>query len=225
MKTTARPAVVAHFEQRISNQERRIAQGEKSGSLTKEEAAPLHARLDAMKALVKDGFDDAAKVGFKKVFDGLSKDIYASKHNEVTDPAARSANIEQRLAHGLRDGSLTASEHEALKSSSDALKAELAAAQTPEAKQAVAAKFEALSKQVFTERHDGELDVDKRIENFASRIGAGIDDKSLTLNEASRLASRLGSLYADSVNGKVDAKTVNQLNRVIYRQRHDRQVG
>ena len=225
MKTTARPAVVARFERRISNQERRIAQGEKSGSLTKEEAAPLQARLDAMKSLVKDGFEGAAAPGFKKVFDGLSQDIRSAKRNEVTDPAARSTNIEQRLAAGLKDGSLTQAEHDALKTSADGLKAELAQALTPEAKKAVAGKLEALSKNVFKERHDGELDAGKRIESFANRVSAGLDDKSLNTREATRLAERVGSLYADSLTGKLDAKEVNQLNRANYRQRHDRQVG
>jgi hypothetical protein len=96
-----------------------------------------------------------------------------------------------RLGHG----SLTQSEYDALKTSSEGLKAELAQAQKPEAKKA--AKLEALSKNVFTERHDGELDAGKRIESFAARISAGLDDKSLTTREATRLAESLGSLYAD----------------------------
>ena len=90
-----------------------------------------------------------------------------------------------RLGHG----SLTQSEYDALKTSSEGLKAELA--------QKKAAKLEALSKNVFTERHDGELDAGKRIESFAARISAGLDDKSLTTREATRLAESLGSLYAD----------------------------
>lgn len=218
MKTTA-----AHrpLQTRIDNQQQRIDQGLKSGSLTKDEAAPLQARLDAMKKLVTDGFDKADRPGVKEVLNGLSKDIHSAKHNEVTDPQQRSANIESRLTAGLKDGSLTQTEYDGLKKQSDALKSELASAQTPEAKQAVATKLEQLSGQVFKDRHDGELDAGKRVESFVNRIKAGVADGSLTSGEAARLAIRTAALKVEG--DAPSAKDVNSLNRAIYRQRHDAQ--
>jgi hypothetical protein len=75
---------------------------------------------------------------------------------------------------------------------------------------------------VHTARHNGEMDSTRRMQSFASRIGAGIGDGSLTQNEAGRLSERLGGLSSLSTNGVTDASMVNQLSREIFRARHNR---
>lgn len=222
MKTTTTKTSFGHFEQRVANQERRIRQGLAAGTLTQAEAAPLQQRLDAAKAQLKDGFDGPARCGFKKLFGDLSNDIHAAKHNDVVDAQQRTTNLDQRIAAGVKD---TEQEAAALKEQATSLKGELAAATTPEAKKAVEAKLAAFSKTVHAERHDGELDAGKRMENFAQRIAAGVKDGSLTQREATRLSERFAGVEALTRNGAVSPELINRLDRSIFHARHDAQVS
>ncbi|MFO0599847.1 MAG: hypothetical protein U0228_31350 [Myxococcaceae bacterium] len=115
MKTTATsPNSAANFQKRIENQQQRIDQGVASGALTEKEVAKLQPRLDAMKKLVEDGFDPAEKPGFKKVLDGLSKDIHSQKHDRQMDVNKRLEDFTSRIEAGVKDGSPTAKEAERL---------------------------------------------------------------------------------------------------------------
>jgi phosphoenolpyruvate-protein kinase (PTS system EI component) len=221
MSTPSVTASHPRIQQRVANQERRIEQGLKSGTLTQAEAAPLQERLGAVKAQMADGFEKGEGKNLKKALNGLSKDIHSAKHNDAIDPQKRSANIDARIAQGLKDGSLTQTEADSLTAESTAAKTALAQATTPEAKLAAAQQLESLSKKVHVDRHDGEMDGAKRVQSFSSRIAAGLGDGSLTTGEATRLGERLGGVSALATNGVTDAKMVNQLNRAIYRARHN----
>ena len=221
MSTPSVTASHPRIQQRVANQERRIEQGLKSGTLTQAEAAPLQERLAAVKAQMADGFEKGEGKDLKKALNGLSKDIHSAKHNDAIDPQKRSANIDARIAQGLKDGSLTQAEADSLTAESTAAKTALAQATTPEAKLAVSQQLESLSKKVHVDRHDGEMDGAKRVQSFASRIAAGLGDGSLTTGEATRLGERLGGVSALATNGVTDATMVNQLNRAIYRARHN----
>lgn len=199
----------ASLTQRVANQNRRINQGERAGTLTKDEAAALRARLNtAQQTIQNDAFDGngSSRLGEqRKLLNGIGGDIRSQTHDDTVDPAKRTENISRRIENGLKNGSLTQQEY-------DGLKAKLASATTPEA-------LKALSKEVRAEKHDSEVDVQKRKENFAARIDAGLKDGSLTPEEAQRLAGQV-----DQLGTTPDAATVNQLNRDIFRGRHNPKV-
>ena len=226
MKTTSaashRQPTIGSLEQRIANQERRINQGVKAGTLTQDEAKGLRDRLhQAQQGFEKDGFENvsADKLGEQqKLLNGLSKDIKSAKHNDAIDPQKRIDNIDQRIEKGLKDGSLTPEEAEGLKKTAADLRSQLGSATTDEQKKALTSKLQDLSKQVHSERHDGEMDIQKRMTSFQDRIKAGMADGSLTQDEAKKLTEKLSGLQG------ADAKAVNQMSRSIFHNRHDRDV-
>ncbi|MBL8951192.1 MAG: hypothetical protein JNK82_10475 [Myxococcaceae bacterium] len=199
----------ASTEQRIANQHRRINQGVRAGTLSEGEAQTLRGRLDRAQGRIEnDAFDGNGASRLQeqnRLLNGISRDIRTQKHDDNIDPARRRENIGRRIERGLADGSLTQAEH-------DALKAKLDQAQTPQ-------ELQALSREVRTERHDGELDAAKRTESFNQRIQAGVADGSLTTDEAQRLTDQAGKLGTNPTT-----MSVNELNRAIWRERHDAQV-
>jgi len=200
---------LASLEQRIANQHRRVNQGVRAGTLSDAEASKLRNQLTrAQQRIENDAFDGDGSSRLaeqQRLLNGLSRNIRALKHDDQIDPAKRRENLTKRIERGLADGSLTQAEH-------DALKTKLDAAQTPE-------QLQALSREVRAERHDAELDVEKRAASFTARIEAGVEDGSLTADEAKQLSERVGQLGASP-----EAMTVNALNRAIFRERHDAQV-
>lgn len=230
MKTSApsRQPSFASLEQRIANQQRRINEGVRSGSLTKEEASPLQARLTAAQTgLEADRFDgngltqrDAAKT----LLNGLSADLKTAKHNDTVDVDKRVADLERRVTAGKNDGTLTAPEAEALTAKVADLKAKVAAATTPEAKQALAADVKALGKEVRKDRHDAEFDATNRLASMNHRIEAGLKDGSLNLKEAARLTGKVAGLAALQAAGINSPKLFNQVSKAIFGQRHDANV-
>lgn len=113
--------------QRDVNQQQRIENGLKSGQLTTREAARLErdeAKIDHAEAqAMRDGrLNNAEKRRIARMQDRASRDIYAEKHDAQTgnpDSASsrrmqadvqRNVNQEQRIANGLKDGSLTTRE-------------------------------------------------------------------------------------------------------------------
>jgi hypothetical protein len=116
--------------QRDANQQTRIENGLKSGALSTGEAAKLEkeeAHVDRLQARsMRDGqLSPAERARLDAAQDKVSADIRADKHNAVTGnpgsassrrmqvDVARNAKQEQRIANGVKDGSLT--NHEAAK--------------------------------------------------------------------------------------------------------------
>lgn len=110
--------------QRNINQETRIEQGLQSGALNTKEAAKLQreeVRVDQMQAnALKDGkLTDAEKARLNAAQNKVSHDIYGAKHNAVTGnpnsasskrmqaDVQRNINQQQRIEHGIQNGSLT----------------------------------------------------------------------------------------------------------------------
>ncbi len=221
---TLRRQNLGNLEQRVANQEGRINRGVKAGTLSQTEATTLRSRLSSVQtSMQNDAFDGNGLSRGKdadKRLRGIGKDIHAKKADSQVDVAKRADHIDRRIENGLKNGSLTQTEADALQSKSTALRTEMAAATTPEAKQAVAQKLAALSKEVHAEKHDAEMDAGKRVESFKNRIAAGVADGSLSQEEAAKLTERAGALGSTP-----DAKTVNSLNRDIFQQRHDKNVN
>ncbi len=229
MKTaTVRQPTFASLTQRIANQERRINEGVRSGSLTDPEAASLRERVKAAKAGIDaDAFDGNGLTQGKaaqQLLNGLSKDIKSAKHNETMDVSKRVANFEKRVEQGTKDGTLTEAESTKLKSQIAGLKQELAQATTPEAKKAVQDKLKSVNKEIFRARHDSQFDANKRLENFEQRIKAGLADGTLNAKEAARLTGEVAGLKMLDGLGIKSAKLFNRVNRDVFAQRHDGQV-
>jgi hypothetical protein len=68
------------IDQRQANQERRIEQGEKSGSLTQKEAA----RLEKGKAVADGKVTPKERARIEKAQDKQSEKIHKAKHNKQT---------------------------------------------------------------------------------------------------------------------------------------------
>ena len=104
------------------------------------------------------------------------------------------------------------------------MKAKVAAATTPEAKQALAADVKALGKEVRKDRHDAEFDATNRLASMNHRIEAGLKDGSLNLKEAARLTGKVAGLAALQAAGITSPKLFNQVSNAIFGQRHDANV-
>lgn len=215
-----------HLEQRVANQERRINQGVRAGTLSNEEATSLRSRLsDVQQRLQTDGFEPGAggrRGEQARALNGIGRDIRSQKHDGNFDPATRMNNIDRRIERGLADGSLTQDEAAALKTQAGELRSQLQGATTPEARQEVMSKISDLSRSVRSERHDGEMDTGRRAQSFEQRIAQGVQNGTLNEQEAARLRERLSTLQN---GGTADANTVNSLSRDIFTQKHDRQTN
>jgi hypothetical protein len=219
---TQKPLDFDRLQTRIARQESRLAQGVKAGTLSTEEASQLKARLDGVKSkLQTDAFDgDGLTHGkdYAKELRGVGHELKSKKRDDAVDPQKRMDNIDRRIAKGLENGSLTPDEADALKQKAAALRQKLESATTPEAKAALGKELQGLSREVHKEKHDGELDLEKRKTSFENRIAAGVSDGSLTEQEAAQLREMLSSVGGD-------ANSINSLGRDIWRARHDAQMN
>ncbi len=211
------------LEGSFAAQQRRINEGVKGGTLTQAEAQQLQTKLDALHGrFVADAFESPrskAKVpGYRDQLGALQKETKTALENDDVDTTKLSSSVDERIADGLADGTLTQAEATVLKTRADAIKLEQTLALTPDAQKAIATKFRALSKDVGTERKDAEFDATLRKSSFETRIAAGVTDGSLTAREAAQLrksSTKLGT----------EGSAYERLNQAIYQARHDNQVS
>ena len=117
------PAPKPTVAQRKENQQDRIAQGVKSGQLTAGETANLETKEAAINGETKADraanggkLTAAEKTQINKQQNGVSKQIYADKHNANTAQygnnkvGQRRENQQDRVAQGIKSGQLTAGE-------------------------------------------------------------------------------------------------------------------
>ena len=115
--TSPAQTVDQSVETRLANQEQRIGEGLKDGSLTAREAARLQreeSQLNREWARAKaDGvITPQERAGMERNLDRASRDIYRERHDaQVANPNnpinQRLGNQAERIAAGIRDGSLT----------------------------------------------------------------------------------------------------------------------
>lgn len=230
MKTTSARVVptLASLEQRIANQERRIATALRTGGLTEQEASSLRERVQTAKTgFEADAFDGNGLThaqAAQALLDGTSKDLRAAAHDASFDVDKRVAELERRVTAGTTDGTLTEREQKAVGEHLTSLKAKLAQATTPEAKAALRGEVQALGKQIARARHDEQFDAGKRLESFKARIERGVADGTLNAKEAARLHGKVAGLALLDSMGLESGKLFNQVSRGIFHQRHDAQV-
>jgi hypothetical protein len=119
----ATPAPKPTIAQRKENQQDRIANGVKSGQLTAGETANLETKEAAINGETKADraanggkLTAAEKAQINKQQNGVSKQIYADKHNANTQHYGnnkvdqRRENQQDRIAQGIKSGQMTAGE-------------------------------------------------------------------------------------------------------------------
>jgi hypothetical protein len=123
------PAALAQtpIQQRKDNQQKRIGQGVKKGSLTAGEAARLEKKEAALnreeRRMKADGnFTLGERARITRQQNALSRQIYNQKHDAQTQPPAngyingRKDNQQNRIGQGIKSGSLTPAEAARLES-------------------------------------------------------------------------------------------------------------
>ena len=116
-ETSAAQTVDQAFDARLADQERRIAEGLRDGSLTPAEAARLQqaeSRLNREAARIQaDGvITPQERARMERHLDRVSREILHQQHDgQRVNPnnpfSQRLANQAERIANGIRDGSLT----------------------------------------------------------------------------------------------------------------------
>jgi hypothetical protein len=188
--------------------ERRIAQGEQQGSLTRAESNRLRNELRDLTTLERryssGGLSNSERADLDRRFDRLSERIRLNNNDNQTAWAninQRQANLDARIDAGVRDRSLTTREAASLRSDFQAL-ARLEASYrrnglTNAERADLDRRFDALSARIKSDRADnqtGWTNINQRQANLDARIDAGVRDRSLTRREAAQLRSDFQAL-------------------------------
>lgn len=209
------------LEQRIANQEARIAAGVNAGTISGDEAKALRAKLEGLqKAIENDAYDGNGLTHgeqFAQQLNGTGQAIKKDGGDPSFNGAKLLQNIDARIKQGEADGTLTKGEAKALKEESKGLHEALKDAKGPFQKALVKYFIKDLSAKVHGQRHDGQMDSGERVKNFKERIAAGVKDGSLTCAEAEKLTEQVDALG----DKPFDAKTANALSKGIYDARHN----
>jgi hypothetical protein len=172
--TTPAPAAKPTVAQRKENQQDRIAQGVKSGQLTAGETANLETKEAAINGETKADraanggkLTAAEKAQVNKQQNGVSKQIYADKHNANTAQygnnkvGQRKENQQDRIAQGIKSGQLTAGETAKLENQQKGINQQVKADRaanggklTSGEKQQVNKQQNAASKNIYNKKHN-----------------------------------------------------------------------
>ena len=181
--------------------ERRIVQGERNGSLTRNEAYTLRRDLSALISLERrynsGGLSNRERADLDRRFDALSLRIQTERRDDQSGWSSigdRRSNLEARINAGVRDRSLTQAEANRLRADFQTLvrleatyrRNGLTAAERNDLDR----RFDLLSARIRDERADGDgswTSINQRQANLDARIDAGVRDGSLSRNEASQL--------------------------------------
>jgi hypothetical protein len=165
------------IKKRAGNQQNRIAQGIQSGQLTARETArlehkesALHQETRDMRALDGGRLTPQDKALVNQQQNKLSKQIYNQKHDSQTqgsgtgEVAQRKENQQDRIAQGVASGQLTARETSRIEGKESALNQETRDMRaldggklTPQDKTLVNQQQDRLSKQIYDQKHDAQV--------------------------------------------------------------------
>ncbi|MCF8504884.1 MAG: hypothetical protein K9G59_08215 [Caulobacter sp.] len=188
--------------------ERRISMGEQQRTLTRAEATTLRRNLSSLISLERrysrGGLSTQERADLDRRFDALSAQIrFESQDGQTgwTNINQRQANLDARIDAGVRDRTLTAQEASRLRADFQAL-ARLEATYrrnglTNAERADLDRRFDALSARIRSERQDddgGWTNINRRQADLDARIDAGVRNRSLTAQEASRLRADFQAL-------------------------------
>ena len=163
-------------EKREQKQDSRIEHGVKDGSLTTKEARKLEReqrRIEKMERRAeKDGkLSQKEKNRLEKAQDRTSGDIYKEKHDSQmkgdTRMHERNNNQKDRIKEGVKSGELTKEEASGLKQERKEIRNENAQAKsdgklTPEERAKIENMQDNMSKDIYSEKHDGDVRTTKK---------------------------------------------------------------
>ena len=242
------------YDDRLANQERRIAEGLRDGSLTAGEAARLQREetsLNREAARVQaDGvITPQERARMERDLNRVSRDISNERHDaQRANPNnpfnQRLGDQADRIANGIRDGSLTQREAARLEREESRIAREEArflrdGHLSPWERRKLDRDLDRASRDIWRERHDAQgtlaptPHLDRREANQADRIRDGVRDGSLTRGEAARLGAEQRHIRREEARFKADGnvtprerahleRDLNRASRDISRARHNR---
>lgn len=162
-----------------------VAKNQTRGLLSKGEADVFSMKLSALRSqysmpngtpMGRDGMPMLSpdqQLQFNASLNRLRADIARKSTDNAFDPQMRLANFSERIAAGLKDGSLTAAQHATLTTALEGLTAQTnEKGATPAGLEAA---FKALNQQIFDARHDTDIDFDARVSSLRERASAVTD--------------------------------------------------
>lgn len=251
--TSAAQTADQAFDARLANQEQRIAEGLRDGSLTAGEAARLQREESYLNReaarFQRDGvITPQEQARMNRDLNRASQDISNERHdaqraNPNNPYNQRLGNQADRIADGIRDGSLTQREAARLERQDSRIAGEEARFRRdgvldPRERARLNRDLDRASRDIWRERHDaqgtmaGTPSLDRREANQAGRIRDGVRDGSLTRAEAARLRAEQRGIRNEEARFKADGNVTprerarvqrdqNRASRDIWRARHN----
>jgi hypothetical protein len=194
--------------------ERRIVQGERNGSLTRNQATTLRHDLSSLISLERrysyGGLSSNERADLDRRFDSLSLRIQPDRRDDQADWTSinqRQTNLETRITAGVRDRTLTQAEAGRLRTDLRTL----ARLETTYRRNGLTAaeradldrRFDLLSARIRDKRADGDgawTSINQRQTNLDARITAGVRDRTLSQAEANRLRADFQTLARMEAN-------------------------
>src|SRR5499427_8209657 len=225
-------------DRREQNQQKRVADGVKDGSLTSGEAAKIEseeAKIQQDEAKAKaDGVvtpDERKKLN--RELDKTSREISRDRDN-TPGIDRREQNQQNRVANGLKDGSLSSGEAAKIESDEtkirqDEAKAKADGVATPDERKKLNRELNKTSREISRDR-DNTPGIDRREQNQQNRVANGLKDGSLTSGEAAKIERDETKIRQDEAKAKADgvvtsgerAKLNRELNHASHEIHHDK---
>ena len=189
--------------------ERRIAQGERNGSLTRNESVSLRRDLSGLVSLERrysaGGLSNGERADLDRRFDSLSLRIQTDRRDGQTSGWTsinqRQADLDARIDAGVRDRSLSQAEARRLRADFQVLarmEADYRRNGLTNAERAdLDRRFDALSERIRDDRQDSDeswTSINQRQADLDARIDAGVRDRSLSRTEAASLRADFQAL-------------------------------
>jgi hypothetical protein len=201
------------LEQRIAAQQRQINWALQKGTLTKDEATALFAKLeDVQKRAENDAGDGnglSRGADYASELKATGEEIKKADGDDAFDPAKLLTNVDALIRAGTANGSLTDQEAVALKEKSRLLRDALSSGNYDPS--VVGSMVRDLRTEVCKESTDGEISGEKRLESFERQIQSGLTRGALSQSEADALRRQLSSIDPKSA----DAKTINEMKGAV----------
>lgn len=173
---------------RAQNIESRIAKGAADGSLTADEAASLKTQADQLRSQLSAAKTPEDQKALAAKYQELSKSVHKERHDDEVDRSKRIASFTDRINAGVADGSLNQKEADRLSSRVN----QLGASDTFDAK-----TVNGLSRSIFHQRHDGNMNVPNAVASMTKQVDAMAASGKLTADQASAFKAQLVRLGTD----------------------------
>src|SRR5215475_6545823 len=216
-------------DRREQNQQNRVANGLKDGSLTSGEAAKIERgeakiQRDEAKAKADGVVTSDERKQLNRELNQTSREISRDRDN-TPGIDRREQNQQDRVANGLKDGSLSSGEAAKIESDEtkirqDEAKAKADGVVTPDERKKLNRELNKTSREISRDR-DNTPGVDRREQNQQKRVANGLKDGSLTSGEAAKIERGEAKIQRDEAKAKADGVVTSserkQLNRELNR--------